>query len=889
VRAGDAWDALFDALPPALRREFLDNTPAGPLIADRLPAVTSGTDAGRQLLTRLLAGQGLDELVPLPPDWQDPPAQTGASPDLDPQQRAAVAAALRTPDLILVQGEPGTGKSRVAAEVISSAAARGERVLLVAASAAALDRTLELLADRSGVHPLRLVGRSETNAEPRWTLAAQTRHWRETTDAHARARLEAARARCGRRAAEAPVFDRLADLAEQQQRLGLRRTELSDKIGREEKLRDEATSRSFLGAVSNFVSNLLSPGRAARLAAEAERRQAALADETAALEREASVLADKWRQACQELATDVSPPECLPAAVAAAISEWQGRRDADDGEFAAAKAWADALPALSEQLPTRLTQSANLVVATPAALTADPYFGATACPPFDLLLLEEAHEVCGAEFLAAARRARRWALIGEPTPEPIGSYRPDGPSPPGGRFGSPLRQGGPGPSTPTSLRPGFFQRLWRHLHWDAWVRDGGRLVCRLRPVSTSQRSSLACEPLADRPEVELRIQSAPDGMPQLAEVAFPPDIGLPAAKAFLFRELGEAPIPAPCAALRWDDSSEVVRCTLFETDGVAHRADLGGGVCELVGQRTGEGGGGTAPWFTTALEFSRAAGWDRPKADAWVRQHVGRHGPARTIRLDTPHRMAPALARIVADLLGNGVHSSGGPARTAAITPDIAAPVEFVAVPPTERNGHGGGSHAHRRGGAGYEIDLADSRHRALLPPDLRDGMPARGVVNLVEARALVERLEKLVAERAPVPVGVLALTAAQATLIRQLVARVPALAGADVTVTVPPALRQREVQTLVVSLTRSHVNRAVFYGEDPTWLPLALARGRERLILVGDPGTLARRAQWDGPLDHLDAAAARREREFADHLVGYLQGRGRHARAFRVLAGACP
>ena len=107
--------------------------------------------------------------------------------------------------------------------------------------------------------------------------------------------------------------------------------------------------------------------------------------------------------------------------------------------------------------------------------------------------------------------------------------------------------------------------------------------------------------------------------------------------------------------------------------------------------------------------------------------------------------------------------------------------------------------------------------------------------------------------------------------------------------VTVPPGLRQREVPTLVVSLTRSHVNRAVFYGDEPSWLPLALARGGERLILVGDPGTLARRAQWDGPLDHLDAAAARRERDFADHLVSYLQGRGRHARAFRVLAGACP
>jgi hypothetical protein len=442
------------------------------------------------------------------------------------------------------------------------------------------------------------------------------------------------------------------------------------------------------------------------------------------------------------------------------------------------------------------------------------------------------------------------------------------------------------------LRPGFFQRLWRHLHWDAWVRDGGRLVCRLRPVSPSQRPSLACEPLADRPEVELRIQAATDGVPQLAEVAFPPDTGLPAAKAFLFRELGEAPIPAPCAAPRWEETPDIVHCALFETDGVttaiAHRADLSGGVTELVGQRLGDGGG-AAPWFTAALEFTRAAGWDRPKAETWVRTHVGRHGPARTIRLDTPHRMIPALARVVSDLLGNGVHPPGSPQQTLASTADGGAPVEFVAVPPTERNGHAGPGHAHRRGGAGFEIDLADPRQRGHLAPELRDGLPARGVVNLVEAHAVVERLERLIAEHAPSPVGVLALTAAQASLIRQLVARANVLVGADITVTVPPGLRQREMKTLIVSLTRSHVNRAVYYGEDPTWLPLALARCRERLILVGDPGTLARRAQWDGPLDHLDAAAARRERDFADHLVGYLQGRGRHSRAFRVLAGACP
>src|SRR5438477_11926068 len=87
ARAADRWDAVFDALPPALRQTLLDNASTCPLRADDLPpAATPGIDAGRELLTRLLAGQGLDELAPLPPDWHDPAssARTGASPDLAP-------------------------------------------------------------------------------------------------------------------------------------------------------------------------------------------------------------------------------------------------------------------------------------------------------------------------------------------------------------------------------------------------------------------------------------------------------------------------------------------------------------------------------------------------------------------------------------------------------------------------------------------------------------------------------------------------------------------------------------------------------------------------------------------------------------------------------------
>jgi superfamily I DNA and/or RNA helicase len=131
-----------------------------------------------------------------------------------------------------------------------------------------------------------------------------------------------------------------------------------------------------------------------------------------------------------------------------------------------------------------------------------------------------------------------------------------------------------------------------------------------------------------------------------------------------------------------------------------------------------------------------------------------------------------------------------------------------------------------------------------------------------------------------------MALYAAQVELIRQLVQQSPTLAGAPLAVDLPTAFRERECGVVLLSLTRSHAHRAVPFGDDPQLLTLALTRARCRLVLFGDPGTLARRSQWEGPLDHLDEADAARERDLAGRLVAYLNGQGAHARAFRVREG---
>ena len=83
------------------------------------------------------------------------PPSSFFDPALDETQRAAVTLALSARDLALVHGPPGTGKTRTLVEVVRQALARGERVLVSAASNAAVDNLGERLA-QTGVSVVRL-------------------------------------------------------------------------------------------------------------------------------------------------------------------------------------------------------------------------------------------------------------------------------------------------------------------------------------------------------------------------------------------------------------------------------------------------------------------------------------------------------------------------------------------------------------------------------------------------------------------------------------------------------------------------------------------------------------------------------------------------------------
>src|SRR5262249_26677676 len=126
-----------------------------PPCANGSHATPVGQDAGRQLLSRLLSGH-INEMEPI---LTTPLAVHDSA--LDAVQREAVARALGTPDICLIQGLPGTGKSRVVAEIVTQAASQGLRVLLLAPGSAALDRILHLAGTQNAVCPLRCLGREE--------------------------------------------------------------------------------------------------------------------------------------------------------------------------------------------------------------------------------------------------------------------------------------------------------------------------------------------------------------------------------------------------------------------------------------------------------------------------------------------------------------------------------------------------------------------------------------------------------------------------------------------------------------------------------------------------------------------------------------------------------
>jgi len=639
------------------------------------------------------------------------------------------------------------------------------------------------------------------------------------------------------------------------------------------------------------------------ISAEAERRSVAFDRRLHELHQQWDGLRNAWQAEEGRLHLEgPRPAQVTATAVRAAEEEWRRELAAAEERRQWARQWALYLDQNKTTFAERLPAYANVVAATTSALGKDATFGdlvakdapETQC--FDLLVLDEADQVTESEFLNVARRARRWVLIGEPAWQ-HGLSQP-GDSKSGVRSIYQLS---------TLKAPHAFERLWRHLHCDprflphTWARENGRLCCRLRPVSSEERTRLESEQVADSPDIELRILRQAASQSTLAEIIFPPSMAIEDAKQYVYRELQELSVRPTYHSLRWVEKAD--RLVLRLSGGeCAHDISvaLDHGVRERLGnwsEATEGCGAAHMSWQTCCLEFDLAAGWHRRRAEEWLQQHSGLRDLGRTVRLDVLHRMNSNLAVFL-----NGCWSEPREETNAEPSADSFSQangsrsvVQFVSVPSLnvgengrDRNGKHSKRHGPaapnsalwpRKGGAGLELDLTDPRNRERLPVEVRFRLPNYGFVNYLEAQALVRELAAMASGLTAGPtrprVAVLALYVAQAELIRHLIQEsVPAATELDLEIGVPMSFRQREADVILLSLTRSHTHRPVAYGDSPRTLMLALTRARSRLIILGDPGTLMRRSQWEGPLEHLNEEAARQEQSLIARLVQQLQGR---------------
>lgn len=878
--------------------------------------------------------------------------------ELDPLQRQAVARALSTPDICLIYGAPGTGKTRVIVEILAQASARGLRALFLAHSPACVDNLLKQLACQPRLLPIRLAAAGETiapAAQP-MLLPARKAAFRTQVLEKAMQTRDLSEATCGQRQAQTETWPRFLELIEQARQVEEKLQKVRDQLA-QASAEVERNAASTLGekyvtlvqkhdadqcAIKKSQSDLdndiagqekettrlaeelreveaaanatwfsparwkalfrgISPARKTSLEAELKTSQASLTSlrqkkadlglqgsqaeqafqaarqamlgeeiavrQTSLTEAEAHAVAElaridqQWATLSDSLLPEkVRPQTRTAAAVDQAHQLWQQQKLLDEESCSLARQWVAFLQDTGPRLAERLPGLASIIAATVAGWKHE---GASIPAGFDLLIIDEADQLAEPTLLQLAPLAKRWVLVS--------NYL--GPIP--AALAAPAN---PREVRPAAAKPGVLQRLWQTLHADlahlpySWRQEKGQLICQLRPLTSQERSRLERECLADSPDIELHILNVPRAEPLLAQVAFPAGTSLFDAKEFIFRELQEIPLQT-AGRNGWveEHADQFLWRMLPDSPADCLAVNLELGLRERI---TGS--------QTVCLEFSKSH-WSRGQVADWTQRRFRHRDLGRTVFLQVPHRMQPALARWVDDVLFPGTlaaHSSSEKTATQGGGMNQ-RPVTFMAITPAKPAQNGAG-HGHKpaREPVGLEIDLAANKAGERVPQDLLAGLPRHGYANYREAQAVVSILENLAKDQPQTCCHVLAFFPGQVELIRRLLSRSTALAGRNVQVGLPSQLAQEQCQAAIVSLTRSNGQKSGIFVAEQADPILALTRARERLILVGDPDTLLRWSQSSEPAESADPG---RDKAWVRRLASYVRGHGSHQAAFHL------
>jgi hypothetical protein len=186
-----------------------------------------------------------------------------------------------------------------------------------------------------------------------------------------------------------------------------------------------------------------------------------------------------------------------------------------------------------------------------------------------------------------------------------------------------------------------FGRLWRSMQHSPfgaqyrWVEQAGHISCRLDDYPYDS-TYVERERVADRPEIELRIDAPPHGSPRLVEIVFPRGQGIEEGKKFAYRELEHLAIDATGKRLHWNDTAEHITVQLSPVSSQRHCfIEIASGVRErvcFVNCDPAQANAGR--WITERLEFDRDQGWDRAGAEDWLKSQCGFWNDERALTLE---------------------------------------------------------------------------------------------------------------------------------------------------------------------------------------------------------------------------------------------------------------
>lgn len=184
---------------------------------------------------------------------------------------------------------------------------------------------------------------------------------------------------------------------------------------------------------------------------------------------------------------------------------------------------------------------------------------------------------------------------------------------------------------PVAQATDFAMDHWQSAYQPSWFHEADRLVVRLATPPLT-KSPLICEPLIDKPEVELRFGSTMNGEYLPVEIAFPASFPPAEAKALAARELGETRL-TPNGTWHWHENGRLIACWPMPDKATGPWVELEAGVREWVIASEG------LP-TTAAVSFDPAAGWNRDKAEAYLERNTAHLRTIRAIVL--PTMTAPA-------------------------------------------------------------------------------------------------------------------------------------------------------------------------------------------------------------------------------------------------------